>query len=309
MTNEPIKRTICIPHIPHWRRWLTAIVLISAIGFGVPTYQQYRIIADFRSRGCEFSYCPPAWDLSWIGENKIKEKVSDVLSVIFDWPVVINASRIGVTDEDLPNLVVATHATFVCISGPQITDAGLKHLERMPDLDALSLGGSTQITDAGMSHLIGLGNLRTLQIEGTQVTDAGLVHLAGMTKIEHLFLSGTHITGPGLVHLTGLKRINALGLSIPEFTDAGMPHLSGLTKLRWLNLNETQITNAGLVHLTELTLLETLQLSKTRITDAGLIHLTGLKNLQELYIEDTPVTAAGVATLKAALPHVSIKGP
>ena len=62
------------------------------------------------------------------------------------------------------------------------------------------------------------------------------------------------------------------------------------------------------MHLTRLSGLEGLDLHETRVTDAGLSHLKGLSRLRDLLLDDTYVTSAGVATLREALPDVSVEG-
>ena len=58
------------------------------------------------------------------------------------------------------------------LSRTRITDAGLKALEKMPNLQHLDLRG-TAVGDAGLDALAPLHNLRTLGLYGTAVTDAG----------------------------------------------------------------------------------------------------------------------------------------
>jgi len=51
----------------------------------------------------------------------------------------------------------------------------------------LSLSGP-EVTDAVLKHIEGLTNLRELNLPRTQVTDAGLVHLKGLTNLQNLSL-------------------------------------------------------------------------------------------------------------------------
>ena len=44
------------------------------------------------------------------------------------------------------------------------------------------------MTDAGLKELAGLKNLQTLDLGGTQVTDAGLKELAGLKSLQSLNL-------------------------------------------------------------------------------------------------------------------------
>jgi Leucine rich repeat len=54
--------------------------------------------------------------------------------------------------------------------------------------------GNTKITDAGLKTLEGLKNLEHLLIHDTKVTDAGLKELTGLTNLQYLYLGGTGVT-------------------------------------------------------------------------------------------------------------------
>jgi hypothetical protein len=60
----------------------------------------------------------------------------------------------------------------VDLSNTRVTDAGLKHLKEMTDLQTLHLG-RTKVTDAGLEHLKGMTRLKHLDLRNTQVTEAG----------------------------------------------------------------------------------------------------------------------------------------
>ena len=65
-----------------------------------------------------------------------------------------------------------------------VTDAGLKELEKCPNLQALNLS-YTAVTDEGLRQLKGCKRLQTLYLEGTAVTDAGQKELeAALPKIK-----------------------------------------------------------------------------------------------------------------------------
>jgi len=64
----------------------------------------------------------------------------------------------------------------VNLSGVRITDATLKPLALLPDLETLILN-ETDITDDGLKHLHSLRSLRTLFLRQTKVTDAGAADL------------------------------------------------------------------------------------------------------------------------------------
>ncbi|MCH8046346.1 MAG: leucine-rich repeat domain-containing protein [Planctomycetes bacterium] len=107
---------------------------------------------------------------------------------------------------------------------PIVTDAGLKYLNALTNLETLNLDG-TNITDAGLEHLKGLTNLRTLYLNDTKVTDLGLVYLEGLTELEYINLWNTNITDAGLRHLKGLASLETLLLYRTKVTDAGVKNL------------------------------------------------------------------------------------
>jgi Leucine-rich repeat (LRR) protein len=102
-----------------------------------------------------------------------------------------------------------------------------------------------KVTDAGLKHLAGLKQLRTVNLYNTKVTDAGLKHLAGLKQLQRLYLIDTQVTDAGLNELAGLKQLQRLYLIDTQVTDAGLKHLAGLKQLRELGLNGTKVTDKG----------------------------------------------------------------
>ena len=82
------------------------------------------------------------------------------------------------------------------LSQTAITDAGLKPIESLPNLQNLILPVS--ITDAGLVHIKGLTQLESLNLLDSQVSDAGLVYLKGLQNLKILLLNGTKVTDAGL---------------------------------------------------------------------------------------------------------------
>ncbi len=70
------------------------------------------------------------------------------------------------------------------------------------------------VTDAGLRHLSGLANLELLNVQYRNVGDEGLKHLRGLTKLKDLDLDSTKVTDAGLEHLRGLTSLRVLGCSI-----------------------------------------------------------------------------------------------
>ncbi len=98
-------------------------------------------------------------------------------------------------------------------------DAGLAHLNVMPNLDDLDLTGS-KVTDAGLATLIGLPKLRALGLAHTRVTAAGVAHLRGMRSLKVIDVNYTAITGQEVWNLkrSGVPVSENLGSSYPSWT-------------------------------------------------------------------------------------------
>ena len=107
----------------------------------------------------------------------------------------------GFGDAELQRLEsVGNDLARLDLSRTGITDAGLKVLAKMPNLEHLDLRG-TAVGDEGMRALAGLKNLETLSLYGTAVTDAGLEVLRGLPSLRRLYVGGTPVTEPGLAAL------------------------------------------------------------------------------------------------------------
>jgi len=130
----------------------------------------------------------------------------------------------------------------------RVTDDWLVHLEHLPDLEKVYIGGK-RITDAGVARLAGLRRLKWLDLATTGMTDNGLIHLKSLTKLERLDLRDTNVTDAGLVHVAGLRRLQNLKLDHTRVTDAGLPNLRGLSNLLVLWLPHTTVSEAGAAEL------------------------------------------------------------
>ena len=82
------------------------------------------------------------------------------------------------------------------LSRTGVTDAGLKALARMPNLERLDLRG-TAVGDAGLAALAGLDKLETLGLFGTRVTDGGLEALRELPSLERVYVGDTLVTEEG----------------------------------------------------------------------------------------------------------------
>src|SRR5262249_44926891 len=131
------------------------------------------------------------------------------------------------TDSALERLARLGFVTRVNVGGArQLTDDGLQHLARMPQLEELDLSGyHSPLTDRGLEVLRHLKELRKFQMCWPQrVTDAGVANLRFCDHLESVNLLGTP-TGDGAIHaLRGKRKLRHFKTG-RLVTDAGLPLL------------------------------------------------------------------------------------
>jgi hypothetical protein len=109
-------------------------------------------------------------------------------------------------DAELAKLAaVGRDLVWLDLSRTAITDAGLKALTAMPNLEHLDLR-ETAVGDAGVAALAPLGHLRTLGLYGTAVTDEGLPSIQRLAGVTRLYVGGTRVTDRGLAALRTARK-------------------------------------------------------------------------------------------------------
>ena len=211
------------------------------------------------------------------------------------------------TDEVLRKIAALDHVTSLSLGGSrQLTDDGLMHLARMPQLERLDLseypGG--RLTDRGLEVLRHLPNVRQLEMTWQRgITDKGVANLRFCDRLEQVNLMGSP-TGDGAIEaLAGkvhLRRFQTGRL----VTDAGLPLLHAIPRLRtWHGVPPSEITedsekpfellidgpftNKGLVGLEGLEGVGSLDLfwHVSGITSDGLTSLIRMPNLMMLGVD------------------------
>ena len=201
---------------------------------------------------------------------------------------------VGVEDEELrelkPHLAALPKLTTLSLSGSPITDAGLKAIEGLTQLENFDLS-YTKVTDAWLKHLRGLTRLKRLNLHSTKLSDTGMQSLKGLVNLRELRVSYNQVSDQGLAHVAQLTGLEILDLSWNEgITDAGLAHVENLRQLRELHLGVVSITDEGLKHLAGLTRLEFLDLNNDRkILGDGLKYLSGLTRLERLVVYGAPI--------------------
>ena len=156
------------------------------------------------------------------------------------------APRRRLSDADWDSLLAEARARRVTRldADGQMTDAVMARLAELDHLTALSLGGSRELSDDGLRHLARMPQLQHLDLNeypGGKLTDRGLEvlrHLPNLRSFEMTWQSG--ITDAGVANLRfceQLERVNLLGSPTGNGAIAalqGKPHLRAFSSGRFV---------------------------------------------------------------------------
>jgi internalin A len=105
---------------------------------------------------------------------------------------------IQLTDLGVAKLAKLTKLRRLDISGAKITPGGLKVLERLPQLERLSLWNCTALDDSAAAEFAAFPKLTTLDLSYTSAGDATLKSLAALPDLRLLYLTDTKVTPAGV---------------------------------------------------------------------------------------------------------------
>ena len=236
------------------------------------------------------------------------------------------------TDEALARIAALDFVTSLSLGGSrELTDDGLLHLARMPQLEQLDLneypGG--KLTDRGLTALRHLPNLRKFEMTWQAgISDHGVAHLRFCEELEEVnlmgsptgdgaiealqgkaklrrFSTGRLVTDAGipLLHTIPLLKIadgeGARLLIDGPFTNAGLAALAGLDGVFELDLfwHVKRITTDGFAHLIELPNLMALGCDGKLSDDVSLRHIAAMPRLKRLRIQESVATDDGFVAL------------
>jgi Leucine-rich repeat (LRR) protein len=107
----------------------------------------------------------------------------------------------------------------------KITDSELHYLQFIIEIEAIHLSRCKNITDAGLKYLSGLDNLEILNLDETNITDAGLKYIKNLKSLQELNLSHTKVTDRGIQELSGMKSLRGLVVYKTKVTQKGVDEL------------------------------------------------------------------------------------
>lgn len=229
------------------------------------------------------------------------------------------------TDAVLARVATLDHVTALAIGGSrELTDEGLRHLARMPQLEDLNLseypGGRLTdrgldvlrhlpnlrrfemtwqrgITDAGASNLRFCNHLERVDLMGSPTGDGVIEALEGKQTLRH-FKSGRMVTDAGLRRLQNVPALTGLLIDGP-FTNDGLASLAGLERLTDLDLfwHVTHVTADGFAHLVKLPNLAVLGADGRLSDDGAMRHIGAMPRLRRLRAQESAATEVGFEAL------------
>ncbi|HEX2268738.1 MAG TPA: hypothetical protein VHH35_04365 [Pyrinomonadaceae bacterium] len=156
---------------------------------------------------------PPFYRIDWTN-NSIEPRQpmrtkdwEDVCAVIRELGLTSVNSGNLLGDDDLEIVSRLDQITSIDLGGSKrLTDKGLQHLARMPQLRELTMGG--QITDRGLAPLAQLRELRVFRMYWqTNITDARIANLRSCDQLEEVDLLGCTLGDGALAALAGKPKL------------------------------------------------------------------------------------------------------
>jgi hypothetical protein len=164
---------------------------------------------------------------------------------------------------------------------------------------------SPDTLDRAVELLPALGQLKSLNVQGTQFGDKHAAIVGQLGSLQDLALSSTQITDSGLEKLVGLSRLNAMYLVDTPVTNAGLPALAQLDSLKILDLSQTKVTgNFGAFR--ELPQLQHLLVQKLTLDAAAIAAIGQIPNLSRLTLWEATYPEEALSQLEQKKPNLAI---
>lgn len=188
--------------------------------------------------------------------------------------------------------------------GGRLTDRGLEVLRHLPNLRKFEMTWQAGITDRGVANLHFCELLEEVNLMGSPTGDGAIESLQGKAKLRR-FSTGKLVTNAGisLLHNFPLfKSANGEGARLlvdGPFTDAGLAAIAGLEGVFDLDLfwHVDRITTDGFAHLIRMPNLEALGCDGELSDDVALGHIALIPRLKRLRIQESVATDDGFVAL------------
>lgn len=123
-----------------------------------------------------------------------------------------------------------------------ITGAGLRQLERLPNLEVLVIACCEKIDDEALQCVTNLKGLRCLGLRALPISDRSCEVIASLADLRSLAITNCRMTSDGISALRALRTLEELDLSSTSVADRGIAALSQLLNFQTLNITNTDCT-------------------------------------------------------------------
>lgn len=182
-----------------------------------------------------------------------------------------------ITDAGVAGLAGCLNLQEVNLMGTHTGDGAIAVLAGKPELQRISCG--RQLTDAGIKHL---HRIPSFKVWRGQPAEYGLMGFA--SGPTHVLLDGP-ITDNGIRGLAGLDGMSGLNFfwHVSNLTPEGMAGLAALPRLAMVGCGGELCTDVAMKHLGQLPGLKMLQAQGTVAGDEGFIALSRSKTLEHIW--------------------------
>ncbi len=187
----------------------------------------------------------------------------------------------------------------VNLNGSKVTNGGLAHLAKLPNLRQLDVRNSPVDKD-GAAAIGALTSLESLKLDGGEMTDEAVQALNPLSELKYLEISNVRLSPGGWSQLANHPNLESLYISSSNMSDDGLAIIGQLKSLKILWLNSVPITDRGIVNLKGLDNLEWLSLGQTSVNGSGfapLVKAKGLKSMKRLGMDSTPLNEKGALAI------------
>jgi hypothetical protein len=171
------------------------------------------------------------WAPRWLVESLGIDQFSSVSAVWFNKPG---------ADEVAGHLARLPALDLVNFDESDLSDSGLSRLRGL-DLHYVSLF-QTKVTDAGVRHVRAMTNLEDLGLSSTSIGDAAMAHVATLPKLAALSVSDTNVTDLGVRSIVKLPALKFLNLRGTRVGDEGAALLASKAGLEQVLLEDTHVS-------------------------------------------------------------------
>src|SRR5262249_21784438 len=156
---------------------------------------------------------PPFYRIDWTSNSieprqpMSKHDWENVCAVIKEFGLTTSQSAIMIGDDDLDVISKLDQITSMNLNGSgRLTDSGIQHIARMPQLRKLILGG--QVTNRGLEVLRHLPELREFEMFWqANLTDEGIANLQYCEHLEAADLLGCNLGDGAIAALAGKTQL------------------------------------------------------------------------------------------------------